>query len=89
MKLVKLLGMVIVVLLIGNVVLANTAVDESLTVKAVSAEIEALEQRNLNLKQTIAKEGSLQQISLRLEASGYVTTPRVVTLNTTSAVALR
>lgn len=89
MKLVKLLGVVIALLLIGNVVVANAAVDESVTVKSMSAEIEALTQDNLTLKQQIASAGSLTQIASRLEALGFVESPSIMTVSNTSSVALR
>lgn len=84
MKLVKLLAIVIALLLIGNVVVANAAVDESVTVKVMSAEIEALSQENLRLKQTIAETGSLTRIAERSESLGFVMIPKVVTLSTSS-----
>lgn len=89
MKLIKLLTVVIASLLIGNVIIANTAVDESVTVKTVSAEIEALTQQNLLLKQQIAGIGSLTAIASRIEAMGFVETPKVMAVTVSSTVALR
>ncbi len=88
MKLVKLLGVVIFVLVLGNVTLANNAVDESVSVKAVSAEIAALTDQNLVLKQQIAALASLTHIAAKAESLGYVESPQVVSL-TSSSVALR
>lgn len=84
MKLVKLLAVVIVALLIGNVVVANTAVDESVTVKVMMAEIEALTQENMRLKQTVASTGSLTRIAERAESLGFVAIPKVMSLTTSS-----
>lgn len=84
MKLVKLLSIVIVALLIGNVVIANNAVDESVVVKTLSAEIERLNQENLKLSQESARLGSIQAASPRIEAMGFVETPVVVSLTTPS-----
>jgi cell division protein FtsL len=84
MKLAKLLFVVIAGLLIGNVIVANTAVDESVTVKVMSAEIEAMSQANLQLKQEIAATGSLTRIAERAETLGFVSVPKVVTLTTSS-----
>lgn len=89
MKLIKLLGFVIATLLICNVVVANTAVDESVTVKTVSAEIEALTQQNILLKQQIASTGSLTAIASRIEALGFVETPKVMAITVNNTVALR
>ncbi len=88
MKLVKLLGVIIFALIIGNVMLANNAVDESVTVKAISAEISALSDQNLILKQQIAALGSLNHIAQKAEALGYVENPQIVSLSH-SSVALR
>lgn len=89
MKLVKLLFIVIAALLIGNVIVANSAVDESVSVKTISAEIENLTQQNIVLKQDIAQAGSLTKIASRVEELGFVDTPKVMTVNNTSNVALR
>lgn len=89
MRLIKLLFAIIVVLLIGNVAVANTAVDESIVVKNVSAEIEALTQQNLALKQQIAQAGALTRVETHLEAMGFVESPKVMTLGGVSNVALR
>lgn len=89
MKLIKLLSLIIASLLIGNVVIANTAVDESVTVKTMSAEIQALTQQNLALKQQIASNGSLTAIANRVEALGFVETPKVMAVTVSSTVALR
>jgi len=89
MKLIKLLSLVIASLLIGNVIVANTAVDESVTVKTMSAEIQALTEQNQGLKQQIASTGSLTAISNRVEALGFVETPKVMAVTVSSTVALR
>ena len=88
MKLVKLLSVLIFMLVVGNVVVANAAVDESVTVKSINAEITSLNEQNIVLKQQIASLGSLSHISTIAEAQGFVETPQIVSL-TNSTVALR
>ncbi len=89
MKLLKFLALVIAILLVGNIVLANSAVDESVTVKATSADIKALEQQNVSLKQNIAEHGALTNIIAHLEERGFVTSPKVVPHMSNTSVALR
>lgn len=84
MKLVKLLCVVIAGLLITNVVVANTAVDESVVVKAIGSEIEGLTQEKIRLSQEVARLGSIQNIAPRIEAMGLVDAPTIVALTTPS-----
>jgi hypothetical protein len=84
MKLVKLLCLIIAALLITNVVVANTAVDESVVVKSLGAEIEGLTQEKLKLSQDEARLGSIQNITPRIEAMGFVDAPTIVSLSTPS-----
>lgn len=89
MKLIKLLFVVIALLLVGNVVVANQAVDESVTVKAISADISALTAQNQSLRSQVAAAGSLSHIAERVTELGFVETPQIVSLVPTSTVALR
>lgn len=84
MKLVKLLCLVIAALLITNVVVANTAVDESVVVKTLAVEIEGLTQEKIILSQNVASLGSVQNISPRIEALGFVEMTTIVSLSTSS-----
>jgi hypothetical protein len=89
MKLIKALFVVIVALVIGNVTLANKSVDESLVVSDLSSEIAALQNENTILKATVASEGSLGNLSMKIESAGFVASPKIAALETTSAVASR
>ena len=88
MKLVKLFSLVIFFLVVTNVVVANAAVDESVEVKSINAEITSLSNQNIVLKQQIAALGSLTNIQSKIEAMGFVESPQIVSL-TSSSVALR
>jgi hypothetical protein len=89
MKLIKLLFAVIVVLVLGNVTLANRSVDESIVVSDLSAEIAALQNENTILKSEVAQSGSLGNLSLRIEEAGFVSSPKIAAVETSSAVASR
>jgi len=89
MKIVKLLFAVIAILLVANVVIANNAVDESLVVTKVSQEIATLSEENMQLRQEVARAGSLSQLQEKILALGFVENPKVVSLSTTSSLALR
>lgn len=88
MKLVKLFSLVIFFLVVTNVVVANAAVDESVEVKSINAEITSLSNQNIVLKQQIAALGSLSNIQSKIEAMGFVESPQIVSLSS-SSVALR
>lgn len=88
MKLVKLFSLIIFFLVVTNVVVANAAVDESVAVKSINAEITSLSNQNIVLKQQIAALGSLANIESKVEAMGFVESPQIVSL-TSSSVALR
>lgn len=89
MKLIKALFAVIVVLVIGNVTLANRSVDESIVVADLSSEITSLQNENTILKSSVATAGSLGTLSLRIEEAGFVSSPKIATVETTSSVASR
>ena len=89
MKLIKALFAVIVVLVIGNVTIANRSVDESIVVSDLSAEISSLQNENTILKSSVASAGSLGTLSLRIEEAGFVASPKIATITTTSSVASR
>ncbi|GAB4027452.1 MAG: hypothetical protein Fur0011_5570 [Candidatus Microgenomates bacterium] len=88
MKLVKLFSLIIFFLVVTNVVVANTAVDESVAVKSINAEIASLSNQNIVLRQQIAALGSLSNIQSKVEAMGFVESPQIVSLKS-SSVALR
>lgn len=89
MKLIKALFAVIIVLVIGNVTIANRSVDESIVVSDLSAEIASLQNENTILKSSVASAGSLGMLSLRIEEAGFVASPKIATITTTSSVASR
>ena len=89
MKLIKALFAVIVVLVIGNVTIANRSVDESIVVSDLSAEIASLQNENTILKSSVASAGSLGTLSLMIEEAGFVASPKIATITTTSSVASR
>jgi hypothetical protein len=89
MKLIKALFAVIVVLVIGNVTLANRSVDESIVVSDLSAEISSLQNENTILKSSVAAAGSLGSLSQRIEEAGFVSSPKIAAVETTTSVASR
>lgn len=89
MKLIKLLFLVIVALVIGNVTMTNTAVDEGVVVARLTKEIAQLENDNTIMAATVASAGSLGSISSKLEAAGFVESQAVVALPTSVSVASR
>lgn len=89
MKLIKLLFGVIVVLVIANVTLTNRSVDEGIVVANLSKEISELQNQNTILKGQVASLGSIGNLTAKLAEAGFVETPKVVSLPTTSSVASR
>ena len=89
MKMIKALFAVIVVLVITNVTLANRSVDESIVVSDLSAEISALQNENTILKSVVASAGSLGSLSQRIDEAGFVSSPNIAAIETTSSVASR
>ncbi len=89
MKIVKLLSVLIVMLVIGNVTLTNRSVDDSLYVAELTKNIQTLNSNNLIRETRIAELGSLPQLTAKIEAAGFVATPQIVALPTPSSVALR
>jgi hypothetical protein len=89
MKLIKALFAVIVVLVIGNVTVANRSVDESLVVSDLSAEIAALQNENTILKSSVATAGSIGTLSAKIEEAGFISTPKIAAVETGSSVASR
>lgn len=88
MKIIKLLSLVIAALLITNVVIANSAVDESVLVTKLSNEITTLTEENTTLRQEVALAGSITKLQDQVLSLGFVENPPVVSL-TTSSLALR
>lgn len=89
MKLIKALFAVIVMLVIGNVTLANRSVDESLVVSDLSSEIAALQNENTILKSVVASAGSIGSLSTKIEEAGFVATPKIAAVQGTLQVASR
>lgn len=89
MKLVKALSAVIVALMIVSVTLTNRSVDESIVVAYLTKEIGELQNQNTILKAQVASAGSLSKLSAKLEDAGFIESPKVVSLPTTSSVASR
>ena len=89
MKLIKFLFVVIVTLVIGNVTLTNRTVDESIVVADLTAEIEELQNANTIAKAQVAATGSLSALTPRIEAAGFIESPKIVAVPTPSSVALR
>lgn len=89
MKLIKLLFGVIVILVLANVTLTNRSVDEGIVVANLSKEIATLQNQNTILKGQVASMGSIGNLTAKLEEAGFVETPKVVSLPTTSSVASR
>lgn len=89
MKLIKLLFGVIVILVIANVTLTNRSVDEGIVLANLSKEITALQNENTILKGQVASLGSISNLTAKLEEAGFIETPKVVSLPTTSSVASR
>ena len=89
MKLIKVLFAIIVALVIGNVTLTNTAVDEGVVVARLTSEIAQIENDNTIMAATVAASGSLGSLSAQLEAAGFVESSKIVAIPTRSSVASR
>lgn len=89
MKLIKVLFAVIVALVIGNVTLTNTAVDEGVVVARLTEEIAQIENDNTIMAATVAASGSLGSLSTQLESAGFVESSKVVAIPTPASVASR
>jgi len=89
MKLIKALFILIIALVITNVTLTNRSVDESIVVANLSQEIATLQNQNTILRAQVALDGSLGTLSTKIADAGFVETPSVVALKTSSPVASR
>lgn len=90
MKLIKVLFVIIVTLVIGNVTLTNAAVDEGVVVSDLTREIQALQNANTIARAQVADLGSLGNLASRIEEAGFSTqSPLVVALPTPASVASR
>lgn len=89
MKLVKILSIVIVALVIGNVTLTNRNVDESVVVADLTHQITSLQNQNTILTAKVGDLGSLTHVSGEISALGFTDTPKIATLLSAPAVALR
>lgn len=89
MKIIKILFILIIALVLGNVTLTNRSVDESLIVSQLNKEIKSLEDQNILTQARIAESGSLTLLSAKIAQAGYVDNAAVVALPTPASVALR
>lgn len=89
MKLIKILFVVIIILVIGNVTLTNQTLDEGFFVSKLNEEIVQIQNDNTILRSQVASIGSLSNLSDKLEAAGFVESPKVVSIPTPSSVATR
>jgi hypothetical protein len=89
MKLIKFLFAVIVALVIGNVTLTNTAVDEGIVVARLTKEIAQIQNDNAIMAAAVASSGSLGALSAQLDEAGFVESPKVVAIPTPASVASR
>jgi len=89
MKLIKILFILIVALVIGNVTLTNRGVDEGVVIAGLTREISALQNENTILKAQVAAAGAIGNLTTKLAEAGFVETPKVATLQTVSSVASR
>jgi len=89
MKLIKFLFVVIVTLVIGNVTLTNRTVDESIVVAGLTADVAELQNQNIILRAQVASAGSLGSLTAKIKEAGFVASPTIVSVQTTSSVAYR
>jgi hypothetical protein len=90
MKLVKLLCLVILTLVIGNVTVSNKSLDQSLTMTALAKEITTLEKEAGILEAEIAMSASLPALEQRIAEAGFVPADKILAIGVSaSVVALR
>ncbi len=89
MKLVKILAVVIIALVIGNVTLTNRNVDESVVVATLTKQITTLQNQNTIAAAQVAELGSITHVSHQLAELGFTETPKLAALPAAPDVALR
>lgn len=89
MKLIKFLFIVIFALGLANVTYANRSLDDSQAMTNIALEIRTLEKENIQTTAAVGEAGSLTKISETLVSAGYVESPKVVSIMTSSNVASR
>lgn len=89
MRLVKLLGLAIVLLGLYSVTLSNHSLDDSVVVADLNHEISSLAHANDVLRAKIASRGSLTAAAEEIEAKGYTSPDAIATLSAPSEVASR
>jgi cell division protein FtsL len=89
MKLVKILTIIIIALVIGSVTLTNRNVDESVEVANLTKQITVIQNQNTVLTAEVAELGSLTHVSSEISALGFTDTPKIASIPTPPAVALR
>lgn len=89
MKLVKILFVVIIALVIGNVTLTNRNVDESVVVSDLTRQITVLSNQNTILTAQVSELGSLTNVSEKIAELGFTETPKIASIPAAPAVALR
>ena len=89
MKLIKLLFLVIIVLVVVNVTLTNRTIDDGIKISNLEKEIAHLQNENRILTATIAKDGSIENLTTVLAESGYVETTKIVSISSGQSLASR
>lgn len=89
MKIIKLLGVLIVLLVIVSVTLSNHSLDDSEIVAKLTRDNSSLEHANAILRAEIADQGSLTKTIEVIKASGYQSPDNIATLPIPGQVASR
>lgn len=89
MKVVKLLGLTIFLLVLTNITVANYSLDDSAVVSDLTSEITSLKHANIILRSEVASRGSLTQAVETIMAQGYIQPSTVATLAHNGSIALR
>lgn len=89
MKLIKVLFVVIVSLVITNVTMTNTAVDEGIAMADLTREIQELQNANTIARAQVANLGSLGSLASKIEAEGFIQSSEVLALESPVSVASR
>ena len=88
MKIIKILGVVIVLLVLVNVTLTNRSVDDSQKVADLSSQIASLGRDNTILRSQVAEAGSLTLLSDKIAAAGFADASKIASLPVRSTVAM-
>lgn len=88
MRIVKLLSLAIAVVATINLFYANKLVGYGEELRSLASEIQELEKENQNMKIKVAELSSITNLSTRVEAAGFTTTPHISTIQIESFTAL-